>query len=277
VPQAKPFSREERQRLLDEAFQLMEDLEDLELDYEAAGDEGETIGERIDQLSDRLDVIREEYLKGLPRVRLSRCPFCRKELVYPIDTLGIDGLWWNRDEPVRPEPENWDPHFFGLTGAVKLQGELPDVPFLAMPGPEVPYVIPRLMRLESIRAVISSLPIGQYTGYPIAYYANPIAEDVLRPDTWGLEKSEYLGPEGNVQWCEADDLEEDNDYDLRRWIATGRLLWIAPNDAAWALQQAPSRCPYVDLKGRREVQRVQNGEAWALSEAADAPDEPEEE
>lgn len=266
------FTPTQRAALLEEAFELMPEFEELDGDYEAVGeDESESIGQRLDEISDRLEEIRKDYLAGLPRVAISRCPFCRKPLVYPIDNLGIDGLWWDSDQPLRPDPEAHCPHFYGLSGALKLGGEPPEIPILVKPGPEVPYVISRLFRTEGLVAVVSSVPVGEHTGFPIAYYADPLPEDVLRPDTWGMGSYEYLSPEGAVQWGEAEDPEIDYDYDLARWIGEGRVQWIAPGDPELALHEGHGNCPYLKLDGRREGLRIQLGEVWTLSDL-DAPD-----
>jgi hypothetical protein len=187
-------------------------------------------------------------------------------LEYPIDHMGIDGLWWNRDYAVRPDPEPLDPHFFGLTGALKLTGRIPKAPILVETGPEVPFVIPRALQLPGVLAVVSSLSIGPHVGYPIAYFADPIPEKTPRVNTWGVEKYWYCTAEGEIKWGEAEDFEAEYDYDLARWIKGGQLKWIAPGDEDLVLHDSVRGCPYVGLSGRQESLCVQDGEVWGLSD-----------
>ena len=273
-PKPKPFTPEEREELLAEAFDLISERQALADEYEAAGEgDDEPIGEELDKVHDRLGELDDEYRERLPAVPISRCPFCDRVINYPIDHMDLDGLWWNSDNPVRPDPELYDPHFVGVSGALKLAGRIAKAPFLAEPGPEVPFVVPRVMQLEGVVAVVSSLQIGPHAGYPVVYYADPVAEAMLRVNTWGMESYRYCTPDGEQKWGETADFEDDYDYDLAKWMRDGRLRWIAPGDGDLALHSGAAGCPYLDLSGRRETLSIQDGEVWGSSDMEEEDEE----
>jgi hypothetical protein len=65
------------------------------------------------------------------------------------------------------------PHFCVLGGAVNHQGLPPrSGNEEVFPGPEIPFVYPRVLALPGVIAVISSLPMENgYLSYPIGYFA----------------------------------------------------------------------------------------------------------
>ena len=274
MAKTKALTPERRKELLTEAFELHEKLEELELAYEAdADDEDDPTAQQLDEAIERLGEIQGEYLAGLPTVAVSRCPFCDQKLLYPIDNLGLQGLWWDGEHPIRPDAQLLDPHFLALTGAVDLgqAAEEPPAaaefaPFRVEPGPEAPFVVPRLFENENVQAVVSTIKVGNHTAYPVVYYADPLPLDALRVNTWGSEWYEYRTPEGELKWGQANDSEQDYDFDLEPWIAKERVKWIAPDDEALILHGEAEECPYLGLKGRREVLCIQAGLVWGLSD-----------
>ena len=121
------WTTERRRQLLDEYFNL-----------ESARDEDAALARR--------KVLREEYELGLPAPGLSRCPFTKRAFVHSLDTMGIDGLWWQPDLPIRPIDEQPISTYFAMTGAVKLAGTPEPAPFRRTLGPQVPFVVPRMLR-----------------------------------------------------------------------------------------------------------------------------------
>jgi hypothetical protein len=110
--------------------------------------------------------LKAAYFEGLPRLVMSCCPFDGKPLVRTFDPIGFDGLWWEPD--VSPEELPTCPHFCVLGGAVNYQGLPPRAGNVEIiPGPEIPFVYPRLLALPTVVAVISSLPMENgYLAYP---------------------------------------------------------------------------------------------------------------
>src|SRR4051794_34893741 len=75
------------------------------------------------KLSTELRGLAEDYRRGVPVVPISRCPFTQDVLRHSFDFFGLDGLWWNYDDPVRPV-EDLLATYFALTGSVWLQAEV---------------------------------------------------------------------------------------------------------------------------------------------------------
>ncbi|HQQ90047.1 MAG TPA: hypothetical protein PLU82_07490 [Oscillospiraceae bacterium] len=257
--------------LADRRMRLAAELSASE-DETGAGDVREQLEKTAAEFSDLLG----RYLNGLPVRPLSRCPFTGEVLSMAVDDFGLNGFFWNNDAPKRPRnrlPET----YFAMDGALKLAGKPEPSPLLCCPGPGVPYVLPRLLRRKEIKAVISCLKVGTHTGYPIFYYADPMPDGVLRVNDWGTER--YWEPGSPVPgsvppglYVDVPARPEEMDFDLASWIRAGKLLWIAPEDAALTLHSGISRCPYLDLPGSRRVKYIQNGEVWEDDEEEASPD-----
>lgn len=200
------------------------------------------------------------YWDGLPRMAMSCCPFDNQPLIRSFDPFGLDGLWW-RQAATRPNPVPCT-HFCVLRGAVNFnslppQGGL----FEAHTGPEVPYVIPRLLQLPTMVAVIGELPMHSgYTAYLIAYFAQkrpPVRE--LTSD-WPDNIFYYTSETGEQAWRAASD---SWDFELMSWLKQGLVLWCPPGSDNRALNPDPSdRCPYLHLKGKREPIVVEENRFW---------------
>ncbi|MEZ6235173.1 MAG: hypothetical protein R3B68_13375 [Phycisphaerales bacterium] len=216
--------------------------------------------------SDEADTALAQYFDRLPVVAMSTCPFTGKPLMRSFDPFGLDGPWW------QPGAQRFAPTpsftFCVLRGAVHLQGKRVIGPALeAAIGPEVPYVIPRLLALSNMTAVIGELSMSPgYKVYTIAYFADPKppAKDLTAdwPDTSYTYKT-LFGEGGTVipvdVW----------DFDLKPWIAKGKLRWCVPGSGNETVAPPAPRsitgaqdCPYLDLKGRREYLAVRGDQVW---------------
>lgn len=248
-----PYTQSERRTLLDEYFSLLPAIEDPEKG-----------GTEYDRALQRISVLWDTYVDGTPRVPISRCPFNLEEFRPSLDAFGFDGLFWKYDAAAR-RSEPLRGHVFAFTGAARFVEPVEPAPFLCRPGPEVPFVVPRILKREKIRAVLSSVPIGRHTGYAIVYYCSEPVMDLERFNTWGLDYYELEIDEGVFGWNVSQPVLQDYDFDLVPWIAQGRLLWIAPGDKTLELHEGVAGCPYLDLKGRRSPLCVQEGEIWTAS------------
>jgi hypothetical protein len=214
----------------------------------------ETANAGVDEAAARL--AREAYVALLPRVPLSRSTVTGRVFTPAIDLVDLDGPWWDARDPARPD-ELAPPDVVSFTGAMRLDTErLASAPFLAVPGPEVPFVHPGLLGHDGVTAVVAQVDVGPHTGFPIVYYSAS-GEVPVCLNEWGANRYRYSGAEG-----EDFPYEGDWDFDLGPWLDREKLLWIAPGDADLALQAGRTDCPYVDLAGRRGIARVQDGEAW---------------
>ena len=201
----------------------------------------------------------QEYLRDLPRPAIARCPYSDVAVHHSVDSGGIDGPWWDYGWPIRPV-EELPPTFFAFTGALRLGSPLPAHDTLVKPGPEAPFVVPRLLGIDRMRAVLSGLSVGGWEAWTVTYFTDHIP-DVVRINDWGASRYWVDGGRG-VQWDSMVEDAETLDFDLAPWIERGALLWIAPGDESLRLQSTTAGCPYLGLEGRRTFLRVQYGEAW---------------
>ena len=203
------------------------------------------------------------YLSTLPRIRISRCPFTGTIVEKTIDTIGLDGPWWDYGSPVRPQepvPETW----LGMSGSLSMKESLPKLPFPVMPGPSVPVVYPGLIADLDVRAVLSTVSIGSLQGVAVSWFVRRNRHRFIPPNEWG------------APWCDIPDETgfalrgpsvwqlPDTDTDLAAWIRKGKVLWIAPNDASLLLRADMAGCPYLGMDGDGRPQYLVDGERSVL-------------
>ena len=221
-----------------------------------------TIGQKNQRTKESLRDARtagvNNYFENLPRVPLSRCPFCEALHLRAFDPWGVDGLWWQHQECIVPiqEPSPC-PHFRFLQGAVHFGNRTPNGGHSdAVVGPDSPFVIPRILEMNGFVAVIAQIRIGDgFTGWPIAYFSDQPTNAWDLHQEWTKTTFRFKLPNRDrVAWKIADD---PWDFDLRRWLASGALQWVAPNDPEWRLKRGPDG-PYLGLppaKGVRQCKR----------------------
>jgi hypothetical protein len=240
-----PFRATRRRAILDRYFALLPQAE------AAAGPE--------------LLALADEYEEGLPTVGLSRCPFTQLELRHSFDSFGLDGLWWDATAPRRPLLERLYT-CQALTGAVSLRRPVERFPFLAKPGPGLPYVIPEVLRHPQVKAVVSAHRVGAHAAFCVAYFAPDELDGVDWPNDWATDRRWATGGQSGPGWHEAAPDGTRWDFQLSPWIESGKLLWIAPGDEDLTLRGGAAGCPYLGLRGEARMQRVQDGEVWFSEE-----------
>jgi hypothetical protein len=201
-----------------------------------------------------------EYADRLPRVAMSRCPLSGALLRRSFDPFGLDGPWWQLDRTFSPDEPAAPPTFRVLLGALDLRGREPaEVTEDVLPGPDAPFVVPRLLELPGMVAVVSRLTLA--TGdlaYPVAYFSSeeiPFAslhQFWTRPELW------FKTDSGDDGWIARNDAW---DFDLPRWIEAGKLWWIEPGDERLVVHghDAGRPCPYAGLPGERLPQILAAG------------------
>lgn len=242
-----PWRPNQRRALLDQYFKLL------------------PLAEQDPDVSTRLSELSRQYEEGLPRLALSRCPFTKFELRHTFDPYGLDGLWWNYHDPARPLRERLYT-CQAISGAVRLAQPVEQFPFLAKPGPGIPFVIPHCLEDTDGIAVLSSIQCGPHTAYCIAYFAPDEKNGVAWPNDWGTNRRWAEGGSSYGGWYEAPDFEEEWDFHLVPWLEAGKLLWIAPEDESLELRSGADGCPYVGLLGERRMQYVSGGTVWTSGE-----------
>jgi len=199
-----------------------------------------------------------EYRSVLPRPTLSRCPFSGAALAHSIDPWGLDGPWWDANHPFRPA-EDLPDTLIVFSGAMRLGSPLESTSYLVLPGAQVPVVSRTLLAYPEVRAVVSSLPVGQHTAYPIAYFADPPLDLPPTVATWGTRRWRLPDPDLDLE-VEIIEEEDDLDADLESWIRRGKLLWIAPGDPDHRLHATVRGCPFLGLEGSKMPTRVMYGQ-----------------
>jgi hypothetical protein len=214
------------------------------------------------QVVNQRDELLNQYYAQLPPAVFGRCPFCNALLEQVFDPWGLDGFWWQETLTGKcPKPSACE-HFRVLTGALNLNGQPPlGGEAESYPGPEVPYVIPKVLELPTMVAVVASLAMTNgYTAYPISYfsYDQPPTPALAHP--WRMTSCNYKGPTGAPAFSYKTD---PWDFDLSTWVAKGKVKWIEPGDRQNILKSAPAdKCPYVDLKGLLLQQVIKNDQRF---------------
>jgi hypothetical protein len=218
-----------------------------------------------EQLNNRRQELRETYLALLPTVPLSRCPFSKDVVHRAIDIVDLDGMYWEAKAPTRPPVEEAPSSLIGIAGSVRLGEPVAWAPFLAKPGPEVPYIRPEILRRDGVGAVVSRMQIGPHVAHPVVYFLDPVegtVPDALRINEWGTERFRVQDERGAWRWGSELDDESAYDYDLRPWVEQEKLCWIAPGDDSLEVRRGIADCSFIDLDGRRAVTRIEEGDVW---------------
>jgi hypothetical protein len=260
---AVAFSARERRELLDGCFPAMRRrARVVELMESGGADVRRDLTPEFEQLNTQIRSAWQEYQRRLPIMELSRCPFTGEIWSHSFDPWEVDGFWWNVYQPIRCLDEPPCSRFYAFRGAMAAPAAPLGMPFLAEPGPEVPFVIERLMQFPSIIAVISHVRVGDRNAYPIVYFSlNDLPPD-QRTNDWGADSFSYRGDQGYYEERQYFDAEDEFVYDLEPWIARQRIQWIAPGDESLRVQAGVTGCPYLRLPGRHAVWRCKEQRVW---------------
>jgi hypothetical protein len=211
---------------------------------------------------DRLLELRNRYVDELPATPIARHPFDGSVVTAAIDTAGLDGPFWDAENPARPA-EAMPAAFVVYSGAMQLVPScVEDTPYLCLPGPTVPFVVPDLLGREGVQAVLVTAPVGAHTGYVVSYFSLNKSEPPPLPNEWG-RREYWLRAEGRpVHMATSYDGWPAPDFELGPWIDEGKLAWVAPGDATLGLERRSDGCPYLELPGDHRFQRVQLGQIF---------------
>lgn len=247
----EPFTQQEREGLLRR-------YSEANATYNELMDKGQY--DDADRYLKETTSIAEEYFERLPRMVMGCCPFDGQPLVRTFDPYGLDGFWWDLD--ATPQEAPTCPHFCLLLGAVNFNGrDSHGGDFEVRPGPQAPYVIPRLLDYPEMIAVISHIEMDNgYVAYPITYFAErrPPPQDLTTG--WARAIHSYTTQLGESAWREPND---SWDFDLRPWLEKDKVRWCEPESGNQKLSdEPPERCPYVDLPGERQRMVVRGKRFW---------------
>ena len=118
-----------------------------------------------------------------------------------------------------------------------------------------------LLEHPDIQAVIRELPVGRHRAFAITYFARSFPVGLAVPNEWGTNRA-YIASGESLGWTSRVENPEEFDFNLRHWIESGKLHWIARDDPGVRLRSEVEGCPYLDLPGERRIQRVENGKVW---------------
>ncbi|MCU1643429.1 MAG: hypothetical protein JWN03_3704 [Nocardia sp.] len=239
-----------RAKLLRESRQLIDEAVELERVREI---------EAARALRRRASDVKQEYTKTLPDIAVARCPETGAVVEYPIDIVDFDGWYWDSGNPWRRSPtvpKNW----LTMSGAARLSEPVAFAPFRCQPGPGLPYVIPRILANEGVRAVLNQVPVGPHIGWTISYFG-PRPEGVKLENTWGSNVYDIYSDDGEwLGWGEHESDVGEYDFDLAPWLESEKLLWIAPGDPEVQLNAGATGCPYIGLEGEHRKAGIFRGE-----------------
>ncbi|MEV6875370.1 hypothetical protein [Amycolatopsis sp. NPDC051128] len=206
----------------------------------------------------RVREVNRRYRALLPDVTVARSPGTGEPVRWPIDVFGLDGRFWDYENPVRRPSSSRPPDWLAMTGAMRLADPVEHPPFAVVPGPDVPFVVPRILNGPDVRAVLAEVPVGAHTGWAISYFG-PKPEGVRLVNLWGTNTYLIYRDGGRGGWDWEIPRVAEYDFELGPWLRSGKLLWLAPGDESATLREGPSDCPFVDLPGRRRITVVRNG------------------
>ncbi|MFH1748444.1 MAG: hypothetical protein ABIG44_15530 [Planctomycetota bacterium] len=258
----RPFTRTERDGFLNARREALQKYNQAADQADAcvpwSEDEARALA-TVDQHRARLAQVERDYFERLPRLPMSPCPLCGRPLYRSFDPFGLDGLWWRAD--ATPEEVPSCPHFCVLVGALSFGNASPSAgDFEVHPGPQAPYVIPRILELPTVIAVVGEIEmVNGYRAYPIAYFAEqrPAPEDLTAG--WARPVFTYRRTLGEGGWRVPNDLW---DFDLLPWLQRDKLRWCEPGSKNARLSTpSPDQCPYLNLPGERQRMIVQGANA----------------
>lgn len=265
----------ERNRIIDAHRQLILEIRTLEPEISklAAGRDPRwrELEQKRSALVRGIEPLIEEYWNWIPVVQLCRCPFCQKDLACLFDPVDLTGFWWmDRTQRSRQEPPRCE-HFCLLLGAVNFNGLPPRGGlFECRPGPDMPYVIARILEMPTMTAVVSCVPLQcGYSAYPVAYFATEPPGPRTMTQGWAQKEYRFSLGENKTGW---DIVQDKRDYDLSPWILKGKLRWFhegtlsrpgAPPQACLSGRQA---YPFQNVQGMaREQILIDNQLRYAYS------------
>jgi len=204
----------------------------------------------------QVDKINARYRVLLPEVTVARCPHTGEPVRWPIDIWGLDGWYWSYAKKISRPPRHVPRTWLTMTGAMRLVEPVEHNPDVVVPGPGVPFVLPRLLEHPGIRAVIAEVRVGRHTGWAITYFG-PRPTDMPLVDLWGGDNYPVF-PRG---WSAYRLRASEFDFDLAPWLRTGALQWLDGDTLR------TDACPFVDLPGERRIAMVWDGKVTYRDDA----------
>jgi len=201
-----------------------------------------------------------EYGDRLPRRLFGRCPFSGAPFTRAFDPFGVDGPWWHTN-PLETITEPTAPRAYKIhLGALNLGGRSPsEASEEVIPGPDAPFVVPRLLRLPGMVAVVTQLKFETSDrAWVISYWSSDLIPPVRLHQQWLRREHWFKNERGESASIIANDIW---DFDLEPYLAYGRLRWIDPDDPQQRVMQALAGgcCPFLGIAGDHRPQVLADG------------------
>ncbi|HEY3228189.1 MAG TPA: hypothetical protein VGJ87_03155 [Roseiflexaceae bacterium] len=217
-----------------------------------------------------------DYWEKVPNYLIARCPLCGAPYTGKLDTHSLAGYWGTHPEyygAVYSEhfQQIGCTHFLAVQTFVNLNGLIPTELTYYASKLDVPFVIPLYVPDDiPSYAVMHSLPIcrieqqsfvPRYAVYMITYYSTEpktlwnrrLAEN----EALGAGDPDYRGP---IMYTSGEARADPETWDLRLWVARGKLRWLDPYAPDLALKAGPAEeLPYVDIEGYRRPFTIRRG------------------
>lgn len=230
----------------------------------------------LQDLDKQREDAKAQYLKELPVIPVGRCPYCDSIVKKTIDTFGLDGPWWDiMAQDLKPQSCE---HFFVLLAAVNLEGISPqdlstETTHYARPGPEVPYLVPRLLEIPQAKCILFSKKIlmEKHQAYFITYFCDPPVSAEQGHQGWPRNQFYYTDGQGNTLWNSRND---PWDFDIENWMtrSPSKIGWIDADDTDMKIQfTPPDKCPYINVPGRRRPLLIKQGKVHELALPSGTP------
>lgn len=205
-----------------------------------------------------LSVLYDRYEKTLTKAKISRSPHDGELVSFLVDDQGLDGPFWDCDRPIRPT-QKLPKTVFAYCGAINVETVAKEIDHEVKPGPGQPFLIPRFMQIEGMKAVISALKIGEFDAYMIFYFHEFPLFDEPRVNYWGTQYHIAEWQKEHSYLLNIPDYSEDFDFDILQYIKKGAAFWIAPGDSDLILRSTVFDYPFQNLEGRKFPARFVNG------------------
>ena len=262
-----PLTKEERDALLERAAGLEREL------YPPEGGPPEPTGPARVKTLDTYYQVLHEYGDRLLRAPFSRCPVTKQVLRRSLDPHGLGGPWWHKSRIVEIEEPAAPPTFQLVLGSLSLHGRVPEEALAeVIPGPEAPFVVPRLLQLPGMRAVISRLTLEHGdVAHVIAYFSSESLPPQVLHQHWLRQDLWFKTASGGTSWLTKND---PYDFALVPYVEAGQVLWIAPGDDELRLQSGTAGCPYLEIPGDPHPQMLSGGQRLLLEIPDGSPVDP---
>ena len=210
-----------------------------------------------------------EFWRHIPNYITARCPLCGDVLTERMDTYSLEdwgGIqsatsffvgWHLIDEQSASFAPSRCEHFLGVKGFINFNGIEPTElrsSYYSGP-PEIPSVMGvYLPDVPVSYAVMHSLPICRVENHEFVPRYSLFMITYFSKDTHTLHErnfSNYTQAMGLIT-NPMIDLSSSTDYDLLRWVADGKLLWLDLEKVDLPLKSGPIEAfPYTTIQGSR--------------------------